>query len=103
MGKIVISVKIRNFSRSRMTKRIFPLKLSHEIKQPRRISLDSEVVEISRFSKRGMSNDTHGKVKEMPHGTSKGVTLGIEEMAHIEPHGWHDPMAHNEPLEWMMS
>ena len=46
---------------------------------------------------------THGKVKEMPHGTSKGVTLGIKEMAHIEPHGWHDPMAHNDPLECMMS
>ena len=39
----------------------------------------------------------------MPHGTSKGVTLGIKEMAHIELHGWHDPMAHNKPLEWMMS
>ena len=30
-GKIVISVKIRNFSRSRMTKRISPLELSREI------------------------------------------------------------------------
>ena len=30
-GKIVISVKIRNFSRSRMMKRTFPLKSSHEI------------------------------------------------------------------------
>ena len=30
-GKIIISVKIRNFSKSRMTKRTFPLKLSHEI------------------------------------------------------------------------
>ena len=39
----------------------------------------------------------------MRHGTSKGVTLGIKEMAHIEPHAWHDPMAHNEPLECMMS
>ena len=46
---------------------------------------------------------THGKVKEMPHGTSKGVTLGIKEMAHIKPHGWHDPMAHHETLECMMS
>ena len=58
MGKIVISVKIRNFSRSRMTKRAFPLKSSPEIKQPRRISLDSEVVGISRFSRRGVSDDT---------------------------------------------
>ena len=33
----------------------------------------------------------------------KRMTLGIKEMAHIEPHGWHDPMAHNEPLECMMS
>ena len=31
MGKIVISVKIRNFSRSRMTKQTFPLKSSNEI------------------------------------------------------------------------
>ena len=30
-GKIVISVKIRNFSRSRMTKRTSPLELSPEI------------------------------------------------------------------------
>ena len=29
--KMVISIKIRNFSRSRMTKRTFPLKSSHEI------------------------------------------------------------------------
>ena len=67
-GKIVILVKIRNFSRSRMTKRTFPLKSSHEIKQPHRISLDSEVVGISRFSKRGVSDDTW-QGKEMPYGT----------------------------------
>ena len=30
-GKMVISIKIRNFSRSRMTKRTSPLKSSHEI------------------------------------------------------------------------
>ena len=30
-GKIVISVKTRNFSRSRMTKRTSPLELSREI------------------------------------------------------------------------
>ena len=30
-GKMVISVKIQNFSRSRMTKRISPLELSREI------------------------------------------------------------------------
>ena len=83
-------------------KRTFPLKSSREILLPRRISLDSEVVGISRFSRRVVSDDTW-QDKEMSHGTSKGVTLDIKEMAHIEPHGWHDPMAHNEPLEWMMS
>ena len=30
-GKMVISVKIRNFSRSQMTKRTSPLESSHEI------------------------------------------------------------------------
>ena len=30
-GKIVISVKIQNFSKSRMTKRTSPLKSSHKI------------------------------------------------------------------------
>ena len=58
MGKIVISVKIRNFSRSRMTKRTFPLKSSHEIKLPRRISFNSKMVGISRFSRSGVSDDT---------------------------------------------
>ena len=101
-GKIVISVKIQKFSKSRMTKRTSPLKSSHEIELLRRISLDSEVVGISRFSRRVVSDDTW-QGKEMRHGTSKGVTLGIKEMAHVEPHGWHDPMAHNEPLEWMIS
>ena len=70
-GKIVILIKIQNFSRSRMTKRTFPLKSSREIKLPRRISLDFEVVGISRFSRRGVSDDTW-QGKEMPHGTSKG-------------------------------
>ena len=60
------------------------------------------MVGISRFSRPVVSDDTW-QGKEMPYGTSKNVTLGIKEMAHIEPHGWHDPMAHNEPLEWMMS
>ena len=69
-GKIVILIKIRNFSRSRMTKRTFPLKSSCEIELPRRISLDSEVVGISHFSRRGVSDDTW-QGKEMPHGTSK--------------------------------
>ena len=36
-GKIIISIKIRNFSRSRMMKRTFPLKSSREIELPRRI------------------------------------------------------------------
>ena len=30
-GKMVISVKVQNFSRSRMTKQISPLESSHEI------------------------------------------------------------------------
>ena len=42
-GKTVISIKIRNFSRSRMTKRISPLKSFCEKKRlPRRISSNSE-------------------------------------------------------------
>ena len=49
--KMVISVKIRNFSRSRMTKRTSPLESSRKIWLPRRISLNSETVEISRFSR----------------------------------------------------
>ena len=48
---MVISVKIRIFSRSRMTKRTSPLESSHKIKLPRRISLNSETVGISRFSR----------------------------------------------------
>ena len=67
-GKIVISVKIRNFSRSQMMKRTFPLKSSHEIELPRRISLDFEVVRISHFSRHGVSDDTW-QGKEMPYGT----------------------------------
>ena len=70
-GKIVNSIKIRNFSRSRMTKRTFLLKSSREIELPRPISLDFEVVGISRFLRRGVSDDTW-QGKEMPHGTSKG-------------------------------
>ena len=67
-SKIIISVKTQNFYRSRMTKRTFSLKSSHEIELPRRISLDSEVVEISRFSRHGVSDDTW-QGKEMPYGT----------------------------------
>ena len=50
-GKIVILVKIRNFSRSRMMKRTSPLESSREIWQTRRISSNSETVGISRFSR----------------------------------------------------
>ena len=67
-GKILISEKIQKFSRSRMTKRTFPLKSSHEIELPRQILLDSEVVGISRFSRRGVSDDTW-QGKGMPYGT----------------------------------
>ena len=48
-GKIVISVKIQNFSRSRMMKRILPLKSSRQILLPRRILSNSETVEICMF------------------------------------------------------
>ena len=47
--KMVISIKIRNFSRSRMTKRTSPLESSREISLPRRISSNSGIVRISRF------------------------------------------------------
>ena len=67
-GKMVISAENPEFSRSRITKRTFPLKSSYEIELPRRISLDSEVVGISRFSRRGVSDDTW-QGKEMPYGT----------------------------------
>ena len=67
-GKMVISAENLEFSRSRMTKRTFPLKSSHEIELSRHILLDSEVVEISRFSRRGVSDDTW-QGKEMPYGT----------------------------------
>ena len=50
-GKMVISIKIRNFSRSRMTKRTSPLESFHEIKLPRRILSNSETVKISDLSR----------------------------------------------------
>ena len=48
-GKIVISVKIRNYSRSRMMKWTSPLESSHEIYLPRRISSNFETVGICTF------------------------------------------------------
>ena len=48
-GKTVISVKIQNFYRSQMTKRISPLESSREIKLLRRISPNSETVGICTF------------------------------------------------------
>ena len=48
---MVISAKIRNFSRSQMTKRTSPLELSLEIQLPCRISSNSGIVGISRFSR----------------------------------------------------
>ena len=50
-GKIVILVKTQIFSRSRMTKQTSPLQSSREILLPRRISLNSETVRISCFSR----------------------------------------------------
>ena len=48
-GKMVILIKIRNFSRSRMTKRTLPLESYCEIYLLRRISLNSEIVGICMF------------------------------------------------------
>ena len=48
-GKIVISVKNQNFSRSRKMKRISPLESSCEIYLPRRISSNFETVGICTF------------------------------------------------------
>ena len=50
-GNMVISVKIWNFSRSRMMKLTLPLESSREFLLPRRISSNSETVGISRFSR----------------------------------------------------
>ena len=54
-GTMVISVKIRNFSRSRMTKRTSPLESSREIYLPRQILSSSETVKISLFSRHRVS------------------------------------------------
>ena len=54
-GKMVILVKIQNFSRSRMIKRTLPLQSSHEILLPCQLSLNSEIVEISCFSRHQVS------------------------------------------------
>ena len=48
-GKIVISVKIRNYSRSRMTKWTLLLESSREILLTRQISSNSETVGICTF------------------------------------------------------
>ena len=50
-GKTIISVKIRNFSRSQMTKRTSHLESTSKIWIPHRISSNFEVVKISRFSR----------------------------------------------------
>ena len=53
--KMVISVKIRSFYRSRMMKWTSPLESSREIQLPRQISLNSKTVEISHFSRHRVS------------------------------------------------
>ena len=50
--KIIILVKIQNFFRSRIMKRITPLESSREIYLPRRISSNSEKVGIYTFFSR---------------------------------------------------
>ena len=69
-----ISVENHKFFRSRMTEMTSPLESSREIYLPRRILLDSEIIEISRFSRSGVSGDTwqgHGDATWHP----KGVTF----------------------------
>ena len=70
-GKLVILVKIRNFFRSRMTKQTSPVESFREIYLLRRISLNSKIVGISRFSRHGESAghltlDTLGVAQEVP-------------------------------------
>ena len=64
-GKMVILVKIQKFSRSRMTKQTSPLESSREILLPCRISLNSEIVGISRFSRHRVSGAIKRLVKDM--------------------------------------
>ena len=64
-GKMVTSVKIRNFSRSRMTKWTSPLESSREIYLLRRISLNYEIVGISRFSRHRVSGAVKRLVRDM--------------------------------------
>ena len=61
-GKMIISVKVRNFSRYRMTKRTSPLESTQ---LPRRISSNFETVGISRFMKHRMSGAVKRLVKDM--------------------------------------
>ena len=63
--KMVISVKIQNFSRSRMIKRTSPLESSREIYLSRRISSNSKTVRISRFSRQWVSGVVKRLVKDM--------------------------------------
>ena len=64
-GKMVISVKIRNFFRSRMTKRTSPLESSREIQIPHRISSNSETVGISRVPRHRVSGSVKRLVRDM--------------------------------------
>ena len=64
-GKIVISVKIQNFSRSWMMKQTSLLESSRQILLLRRISLNSEIVEISCFSRHRVSGAVKLLVRDM--------------------------------------
>ena len=66
----IVQAKNRNFSKSRMTKQTYLLKSSCEFLLPRRISSNFEVVGISRFSKRGVSDDSWWNFG-MSHGTPR--------------------------------
>ena len=93
--KIVISVKIQNFSRSQMTKRTSPLESFREIKLPRRISLNSETVGISRFSRH--REGCRGHLARF--GWPRGDTCPVQMQSNIELK-WGSHVTHGMmPLE----
>ena len=86
---MVISVKIRNFSRSWMMKRTSPLEWSREIELPRRISSNSETVGISHFSRHREGCKTLGMflvAKRCHMSSADAVKLEIK-WGSLETHG----------------
>ena len=86
---MVIMVKIQNFSRSQMTKRTSLLESSHQIYLPRRISLNSKTIGISRFSRHRDGCRTLGTfwmAQEAPRvklWESQTLSLSGEHMGHM--------------------